>query len=230
MMTRLEDFEARIAQTVSRSDEARVVEMREQDAEMVERIRVQTASECLADRLHRDEIRPRMEVVARRFDDAHLEHVKTLVGTFSICTLSRSERFPASTTLTIGVSFESSSQSTAATYNLQIIPVFMEYEAHDDLPIHVEEPDVDAIVAWIEHKLQTFVDTYLRVEYDPRYRKAGRHTDSVCGMVVEAGNVSHRSEYARRNFSFCSAACKQKFDQHPAFYADGDAVSIPQAV
>ena len=38
MTTPIEDFETRITQTVARSDEARVVEMREQDAEMERRI------------------------------------------------------------------------------------------------------------------------------------------------------------------------------------------------
>jgi YHS domain-containing protein len=41
------------------------------------------------------------------------------------------------------------------------------------------------------------------------------NTDPVCGMKVDPGN----SQYAGKNYSFCSLECKKKFDQKPEQYA-----------
>jgi xanthine dehydrogenase accessory factor len=43
--------------------------------------------------------------------------------------------------------------------------------------------------------------------------------DPVCGMTLDSGNASHRSEYQNRSFYFCCAGCKQAFDKEPEKYA-----------
>lgn len=230
MTTRLDDFEFRIAQTVARADEARVEEMQELTTEMEQRLHMQAAFERLADRLHREELRPRVEAVARHFEGARLQHMKTLTGTFSTCTFPHSERFPASTTLTMGVTFDPATLKAGISYDLQIIPVLMEFEGRDDFPVLLEAPDTDAVVAWVERKLQAFVETYLRLERDPRYRLGARHTDPVCGMVVHGGAVPHRTEHERRVFHFCSAACRQRFEANPAFYLGREGVPVEDAM
>lgn len=42
--------------------------------------------------------------------------------------------------------------------------------------------------------------------------------DPVCGMTVD-DKSPHKSTHAGRNYVFCSAACKAKFDQEPGRYA-----------
>jgi xanthine dehydrogenase accessory factor len=43
-------------------------------------------------------------------------------------------------------------------------------------------------------------------------------TDPVCGMAVDAGGSTYRSEYEGRSFYFCCASCKQTFDKQPEKY------------
>lgn len=43
--------------------------------------------------------------------------------------------------------------------------------------------------------------------------------DPVCGMNVDIANAAHRSNYQGRDYVFCSAGCKQKFDARPQQYA-----------
>jgi Cu+-exporting ATPase len=45
------------------------------------------------------------------------------------------------------------------------------------------------------------------------------NTDPVCGMKVDPGNSQYESQYAGKNYSFCSLECKKKFDQKPEQYA-----------
>ena len=127
----------------------------------------------------------------------------------------------------MGVTFDPATLGAGVSYRLQIIPVLMEFEARDDLPVRLEAPDTDAVVAWIERKLQDFVETYLRVERDPRYREGARAVDPVCGMLVHGGLTVHRAEHRRRVFHFCSPVCQQKFEANPGFYADRERVAVP---
>lgn len=43
--------------------------------------------------------------------------------------------------------------------------------------------------------------------------------DPVCGMQVDEAQAAGRSEYQGQTYYFCSASCKQQFDQNPQRYA-----------
>ncbi|MCX6024213.1 MAG: YHS domain-containing protein [Chloroflexi bacterium] len=42
--------------------------------------------------------------------------------------------------------------------------------------------------------------------------------DPVCGMEINEAQAAGKSEHDGRTFYFCSAGCKQKFDQNPHQY------------
>jgi YHS domain-containing protein len=44
-------------------------------------------------------------------------------------------------------------------------------------------------------------------------------TDPVCGMKVDENQSQYQSQYGGQKYSFCSAECKNKFDQKPEQYA-----------
>lgn len=44
-------------------------------------------------------------------------------------------------------------------------------------------------------------------------------TDPMCGMQIEESEAAGQSEYQGRTYYFCSASCKQKFDESPEDYA-----------
>ncbi|HEV2041704.1 MAG TPA: YHS domain-containing protein, partial [Casimicrobiaceae bacterium] len=41
-------------------------------------------------------------------------------------------------------------------------------------------------------------------------------TDPVCGMQVDERTAAGSSVFEGRNYYFCSAGCKKKFDANPA--------------
>jgi Cu+-exporting ATPase len=43
--------------------------------------------------------------------------------------------------------------------------------------------------------------------------------DPVCGMVVDVARVRLRSQHEGRQYFFCSAGCRRKFDADPTKYA-----------
>jgi Cu+-exporting ATPase len=48
--------------------------------------------------------------------------------------------------------------------------------------------------------------------------RAGRATDPVCGMTVDAGTSRHRHSHSGETYHFCSAGCRTKFAGDPAKY------------
>lgn len=44
--------------------------------------------------------------------------------------------------------------------------------------------------------------------------------DTVCGMEVEEGKICRT--YEGNTYCFCSPACREKFDAHPAEYIGGE--------
>lgn len=45
-------------------------------------------------------------------------------------------------------------------------------------------------------------------------------SDPVCGMNVSAETAQFKSEYKGKTYVFCSAHCKQTFDENPSSYAE----------
>ena len=43
--------------------------------------------------------------------------------------------------------------------------------------------------------------------------------DPVCGMEIDPEDSAGESVYLGETYYFCSAECKQKFDEHPQEYA-----------
>jgi len=43
-------------------------------------------------------------------------------------------------------------------------------------------------------------------------------TDPVCGMSVDEKQAPENSEYQGKTLYFCSATCKEQFDQNPQTY------------
>ena len=50
---------------------------------------------------------------------------------------------------------------------------------------------------------------------------AGKAQDPVCGMEVDPAATKFKSTSAGKDFAFCSATCKEKFDKNPTPYLMG---------
>ena len=212
-------FIERIAMLVDGAERLRAEELAALETERVARLAVAAEFERLVERLHTGEVRPRIEAVASHFEHARVGHTKGPCGMFSVCTLPRAPRFPATTTLTVGVAFDRVALSGGMSYRLQIVPMLMEFEGSATLPLHPESADGAEVGRWVEEHLERFVETYLRIERDPNYRRATEHVDPVCGIRVrEATGLTLR--VGRADFWFCGAACRERFATDPAIYLD----------
>jgi YHS domain-containing protein len=172
-----------------------------------------------ADRIVQDIIRPRMELLAGRFDNAELEAPRSNSHHVT-CRFHRTDRFPASTTLDLGVAHDVRIENGLATYSLEILPIFMKFEGKDQLAFPLDTVDEGQLAEWLDRKILQFVDTYLRLEQAEPYQRENVVTDPVCGMQIAKPLAAGRAEYQGQTYYFCVEDCRRKFSEEPARYAE----------
>ncbi|HEY3309081.1 MAG TPA: YHS domain-containing protein [Desulfuromonadaceae bacterium] len=153
-------------------------------------------------------ILPRMEELARQFDNAKVEVLHTEAVFSCVCEFTHTPRFPA--TVRFAIALFPASDSITARYDLNILPVLMEYQrnAEETFPLVGNE---NALAIWVEDKILDFVDTYLRLETHPLYQKDNTVVDIVCGMRIPSTAATSTLERNGRIFYFCSEHCKEAF-------------------
>lgn len=154
-------------------------------------------------------ILPRMEELARHFDNARVEVLNIDADFNCVCNFSHTPRFPAIVRLGISL-LPGSNESLAARYHLSILPELMEYSrnAEEVFPL---DGDETALAGWVEDRILDFINTYLQLETHPFYQKNNTVFDIVCGMHIPSASAASSVERHGRTFYFCSEHCKEAF-------------------
>lgn len=154
-------------------------------------------------------ILPRMEELAKHFDNAKVDVLHTDAYCSCICKFAHTLKYPATVCLTIAL-LPGGNESFTARYDLNILPVLMEYNRNveENFPL---EGDEDALAGWVEDRILEFIDTYLRLETHPFYQKDNTVVDIVCGMHIPSTSATSTVEKDGRIFYFCSERCKEAF-------------------
>jgi YHS domain-containing protein len=227
-MTDLRQFEERVRERVAEAEQAREQRARkltevmaDQEARRGHLEARRQRFQAFAEPFHVRVVKPRFDMLARHFPSLSTDCFRTSTGYFSIGRLARTERFPASTTLTLGLDLDSAGQTASVLYRLEIVPRLMSYDTTDHLDQTLDDLDEAKIDDWVEAQMLRFVQTYLRLATEPNYQRENRVVDPVCGMEVSRVDVVHRCEFGQQFHFFCSEACWGKFLANPALYLAG---------
>jgi YHS domain-containing protein len=174
--------------------------------------------ESVAESLLADVIRPRMGKLASLFTNAHLSDKDKQVGYGCVCRFDHTDAYPANTILTIGISADATVEEAIITYNLEILPIFFQFDGHDQLVVPVDTVNNEHIAAWIDGKLLQFTDTYLRIQVIEQYQQSSMVVDPVCGMRINRADAEATVDYSGRTYYFCVDQCRQKFLSSPDRY------------
>lgn len=217
------DFTKRLEQVIGAADMANARQSREMESAMAEREAARRKFEQMAEDLFGRVIRPRMEALTSRLGAMPLVHCemdqcRTAVGVHSRCVFARTARFPATTTLMVGVLHDPAKEVASVFCRVEMVPVLFDRAKEDHLDVSLEAPDEQAVVQWVEDRLLRFLALYLSLETDPRYQRQNLVQDPVCGMRVSAAVAEHHVEHHRHTYHFCSQGCRDKFVADPTFY------------
>jgi YHS domain-containing protein len=177
--------------------------------------------EKTAQRLIDATIRPRMAMLASLFANARIVPDAESALHHCACRFEHSAEYPASTKLDFGLSPDGSITHAIITYTLEILPVFFQFDGHDQTVVPIGGADEQAVATWIDGKLIAFVDTYLRLQHVEQYQRENVVVDPVCGMSIHRADAGATCEYKGETYYFCVEACRDKFAEAPTRYLAG---------
>jgi YHS domain-containing protein len=222
-MKDLDDFDRQIEERLAAQKEHAVLthnHLVERMHEYDERHRRFTA---LADHVIQDIIRPRMERLVRRFDNAKLLPTDESGRHTCICSFAHTARYPANVKLELGVSRDGDFEHVYLLYNLCITPIYFKFDGQEQMAMPLDAADERRVAEWVDNRILTFVDTYFRLETTEQYQADNYVTDPVCHMRINRLFAPEKTEYAGQTYFFCVPACKAKFVADPDKYLVGQA-------
>ncbi|HEY0995696.1 MAG TPA: YHS domain-containing protein [Gemmatimonadaceae bacterium] len=189
--------------------------------EMRPRQLLQEAFDRVADITLSGIIRPRLAVIAERFQQASLETIQTPMGLYVGCTFAATETFPVVALVCAGVALDEERQVCALTLSADLTPPIPGYTTTAVHPVDLDQPRWEGMVAWLEEQLFRFVDAYIEAHRLAATREALLVRDPVCGMMVAPSVAPERWSFGGETYSFCARSCRDQFMATPRAFLDG---------
>jgi YHS domain-containing protein len=111
-------------------------------------------------------------------------------------------------------------------YRLEILPIFIKFDSHDQLVIPIDSPSEDAIAAWIDDKLVGFTRTYFEMYFTEQYQKQSFEMDPVMNIRFPRAFAAGKQQYQGRTYHFYTEESLQAFEKAPAEYVEDRAVTV----
>jgi YHS domain-containing protein len=217
-MDDLKNLEQQIRVKLAFATERRQSEQ-ETDARMMQdRERRREGYQRSARHLMASGIRPRIEKVMAFFPNALLSPAEAATESQWSCRFRKTPDFPASTKLSFLVSPDTEIENVIVTYDLEILPIFFQFQGHDQIVVPIAGIGGGPIEAWVDARLLGFVDTYLQLRTLDQYQLSGQVADPVCGKRINRADAAAQIAHEGRTYYFCRNECRRQFESDPLRY------------
>ena len=117
-------------------------------------------------------------------------------------------------------------------YKLEILPIFIKFDSHDQLVIPIDNPCEDSIAEWVNDKLVGFTQTYFEMYFTEQYQRQSFELDPVMNIRFPRAFAAGEKEYKGRTYHFYTKESLDAFEKAPAEYAGphGEKVVVAQDV
>jgi hypothetical protein len=113
--------------------------------------------------------RPRLELLVKKFGD-RVQTTPRIVPSTREVTFEFQSRV-ARVRLKLSAFTDRDVQKVILNYNLEIIPVLMQFKNHDEIEFPLNAVDKEAVAKWIDDRLVDFVQTYFSMGESDIYLK-----------------------------------------------------------
>ena len=103
-------------------------------------------------------------------------------------------------------------------YCLEILPIFIKFDSHDQLIIPIDNPSEDAVAAWIDDKLVGFTRTYFEMYFTEQYQKQSFEMDPVMNVRFPRAFAVGKKEYEGHTYHFLTKDSLEMFEKAPLEY------------
>lgn len=156
-------------------------------------------------------ISPRLRLLAERFkDDVNAKpivraHTRELVMDF------RSGL--AKITLKFSAFPDKDVQNIVFQYNLEIIPVLLQYDSQATLSQPLDKLDQSAVIKWIDDRIVDFIKTYVSIYENNYYLQGQRVEDPITGISFPKHFAACRLEWEGQTYYFISPETLAEFEK-----------------
>jgi hypothetical protein len=162
----------------------------------------------------RDIWRPRLEALAKKFG----ERVKVEP---SVEPSRRSARFKfkselASIDLRFAVMPDAEARNVVFTYDLEILPILMKFDAHDSIEFPLEAIDKTVLAKWFDDRIVDFVRTYLSLHENQYYLKGHLVEDPIARIQFPKYAAGATLEEGGKTTYFIDESTLREFRQKHA--------------
>jgi YHS domain-containing protein len=137
---------------------------------------------------------------------------------FVTFSLPRNERCPANIKIRFGLEAGVAVDNMILFYDVEIVPVFMEFERHDQIALPLDPSSVDTAVEWFKRKACAFTKTYVSMFFNPYYQKGSEVPDLVLGRTFPRVFAKGQTEHGGVTYYFLTEESKREFEQEPSRY------------
>jgi hypothetical protein len=224
-MTEIDEFKAKLQAEVECAQE-RVRQMQHQAAEQYQHMQANYASFLHLSHCIQEAIRPWVEafteslpdvtpvVTERNFGPAG----RVFHGVFVTFSMPPGERCPANVKLRFRLEAGVAVDSLILYYDLEIVPVFIEFQGHDQLALSLDPSSVEKAVEWFKRKTLAFTKTYVSMFFNPNYQKGSEVPDVVLGRTFPRAFGKGQADYRGVTYHFLTDESRKAFEQDPARY------------
>lgn len=163
-------------------------------------------------------IKPRLEEIAAEVPGVQHDLKKDIDGATLTLSFPRTAERAALVELILSISHDDSFKQVMFGYELRIIPVFMEFEKFSKLMLPLEGLKTEAVAAWLDERLLSFMKTYLNMQFVEQYQKENMATDPVLNRRFPSNLAVGTIEHKGSKFKFASAESMAMFKTNPEKY------------
>ena len=109
----------------------------------------------------------------------------------------------------------------------RIVPILMDFEREASISLPVDGITREDVATFVNDKILLCVDTYLRFQNCPHYKRDGSVVDPVCGMSVQRKAAGQVTLLNGSTYYFCSRACQEKFSENPLRFTSESVAEAP---
>ncbi len=155
--------------------------------------------------------RPRLDALAKRFAD-HVKVTPTVAAGNRAATFKFQSEL-ARIDLRFSVVTDDDVRNVIFQYDLDILPIYMKFDSHDELRLPLDKIDRDAVSTWIDDRIVGFVKTYLTLHQDHWYLKDHLVEDPIAKVRFPKFAAGAKLDWNGKTLYFIGDETRRQFEQ-----------------
>jgi YHS domain-containing protein len=115
--------------------------------------------------------------------------------------------------LRLAVTHDSEVRNLLLVYDLEILPLYVKFNPHDELAIPLEKADRAAVENWLDDRLVEFAETYVTIHFTDQYHQDHMVVDPVADVRFPKAYAQSSLAKEGKTYYFISEQTHREFEQ-----------------